>query len=87
MRNALSGTRSVDRARIRRGVDRERRIWDRLVEAHVRCLGMSSDPVPVTDHFGQTTMLRFSKLERNPKVNPAEFRFQPPKGADVLGEK
>jgi len=41
----------------------------------------------LTDHFGQTTHLRFSKLERNPKVNPAEFRFDPPKGADVLGEK
>ena len=40
----------------------------------------------LTDHFGQTTELRFSKLERNPHVNPNEFRFQPPKGADVLGE-
>jgi outer membrane lipoprotein carrier protein len=41
----------------------------------------------LTDNFGQTTELRFSKLERNPKVNPAEFRFDPPKGADVLGDK
>ncbi|HZS68078.1 MAG TPA: outer membrane lipoprotein chaperone LolA [Burkholderiales bacterium] len=41
----------------------------------------------LTDNFGQTTELRFSKLERNPKVNAAEFRFDPPKGADVLGEK
>ena len=41
----------------------------------------------LTDNFGQTTLLRFSKLERNPKVNPAEFRFDPPKGADVLGDK
>ena len=39
------------------------------------------------DHFGQTTQLRFLNLTRNPKVDPAEFRFQPPKGADVLGEK
>jgi len=39
------------------------------------------------DHFGQTTQLRFSKLVRNPKVDKSEFRFQPPKGADVLGEK
>ena len=45
------------------------------------------EAMQLTDHFGQTTMLRFSRLERNPKVNPAEFRFQPPKGADVLGEK
>jgi outer membrane lipoprotein carrier protein len=41
----------------------------------------------LTDNFGQTTLLRFSSLERNPKVNPAEFRFDPPKGADVLGDK
>jgi outer membrane lipoprotein carrier protein len=39
------------------------------------------------DHFGQTTRLRFSKLVRNPKVDRSEFRFEPPKGADVLGEK
>jgi outer membrane lipoprotein carrier protein len=40
----------------------------------------------LTDHFGQTTLLRFSKIERNPKVDPDAFRFVPPKGADVLGE-
>jgi outer membrane lipoprotein carrier protein len=39
------------------------------------------------DHFGQTTQLRFLNLVRNPKVDPSEFRFQPPNGADVLGEK
>jgi outer membrane lipoprotein carrier protein len=41
----------------------------------------------LVDHFGQTTMLRFSNLRRNPKVDKSEFRFEPPKGADVLGEK
>ncbi len=41
----------------------------------------------LTDHFGQTTFLRFSGLVRNPRVDPADFRFEPPKGADVLGEK
>jgi len=39
------------------------------------------------DHFGQTTLLRFSNLQRNPKVDKSEFRFEPPKGSDVLGEK
>jgi outer membrane lipoprotein carrier protein len=39
------------------------------------------------DHFGHTTRLRFSNLRPNPKVDPAEFRFEPPPGADVLGEK
>jgi outer membrane lipoprotein carrier protein len=36
------------------------------------------------DNFGQTTMLEFSGLERNPKLNPADFKFTPPKGADVI---
>jgi outer membrane lipoprotein carrier protein len=39
------------------------------------------------DQFGQTTTLRFSQLRRNPKVDPQTFRFDPPKGADVLGEQ
>jgi outer membrane lipoprotein carrier protein len=39
------------------------------------------------DHFGQRTLLRFLNLRRNPKVDRSEFRFEPPKGADVLGEK
>jgi len=41
----------------------------------------------LADHFGQTTLLRFSNLVRNPKVDRSEFRFEPPKNADVLGEK
>ncbi len=36
------------------------------------------------DNFGQTTVLRFSKMERNPKLNANEFKFAPPKGADVI---
>ncbi len=40
----------------------------------------------LTDHFGQTTVLRFSNITRNPLIDPAAFRFTPPKGADVLGE-
>ena len=39
------------------------------------------------DHFGQRTELRFLNLRRNPKVDKSEFRFEPPKGTDVLGEK
>jgi len=47
----------------------------------------SLQAMELTDHFGQTTHLRFSHLVRNPQVNPSEFRFDPPKGADVLGDK
>jgi outer membrane lipoprotein carrier protein len=52
-------------------------------------LGMSAAGVQameLTDHFGQTTLLRFTGIVRNPKIDPAQFRFVPPKGADVLGE-
>jgi outer membrane lipoprotein carrier protein len=38
------------------------------------------------DNFGQTTVLKFSKLERNPSLSPTEFKFAPPKGADVLSD-
>jgi len=40
----------------------------------------------LTDHFGQTTVLRFSSIVRNPPLEASAFRFVPPKGADVLGE-
>ena len=38
------------------------------------------------DGFGQTTVLRFMSLQRNPKLDPGLFRFSPPKGADVIGD-
>jgi len=50
-------------------------------------LGASGvEAMELLDHFGQTTVLRFSNLVRNPQIDPATFRFSPPKGADVLGE-
>jgi len=41
----------------------------------------------LNDTFGQTTELRFTALQRNPRVDPALFHFTPPKGADVVGDK
>jgi outer membrane lipoprotein carrier protein len=38
------------------------------------------------DNFGQTTVLRFFDLKRNPSIPASEFRFTPPQGADVIGE-
>ena len=40
----------------------------------------------LVDTFGQTTVLRFKSLERNPSLSPSLFRFSPPKGADVIGD-
>jgi outer membrane lipoprotein carrier protein len=39
------------------------------------------------DNFGQTTQLRFSNLQRNPSLGASLFRFTPPKGADVIGDR
>ena len=64
---------------------REREAGFELVRMGFNADGLQA--MELTDHFGQRTVLRFSKLERNPKVNPGEFRFDPPKGADVLGDK
>ncbi|MFO1361998.1 MAG: outer membrane lipoprotein chaperone LolA [Burkholderiales bacterium] len=41
----------------------------------------------LTDTFGQTTELRFTDFQRNPRVDAALFRFVPPPGADVIGDK
>jgi outer membrane lipoprotein carrier protein len=52
-------------------------------------LGMATSGVAameLVDHFGQTTVLRFSNVVRNPQLDPGTFHFTPPKGADVLGE-
>jgi outer membrane lipoprotein carrier protein len=52
-------------------------------------LGMATggvEAMELVDHFGQTTMLRFSNIVRNPQIDPATFRFSPPRGADVLGD-
>ena len=38
------------------------------------------------DQFGQTTVIKFSAIERNARIPPEVFRFTPPKGADVIGE-
>lgn len=39
------------------------------------------------DAFGQKSVVRFTAFERNPKLAPELFRFTPPKGADVVGDK
>ena len=53
-------------------------------------MGLSASGVQameLVDHFGQTTVLQFSALVRNPKLEAGEFRFEPPQGADVLGDR
>lgn len=52
-------------------------------------MGFSSNTLAVMelkDSFGQTTVIRFANLQRNPKIAANTFKFTPPKGADVIGE-
>jgi len=48
--------------------------------------GTGLEVMELRDHFGQTTVIRFSGLERNPKLAPGAFKFVPPKGVDVIGD-
>ncbi len=49
-----------------------------------------ADNVPremeLRDTFGNVTLLTFGRFERNAAQDPAQFRFVPPPGADVVGE-
>jgi outer membrane lipoprotein carrier protein len=40
----------------------------------------------LSDGFGQLTLLRFNRFERNPRLDAGQFRFTPPKGVDVMGD-
>lgn len=40
----------------------------------------------IVDGFGQTMNIRFLGLRRNPALSPADFRFTPPAGVDVIGD-
>jgi outer membrane lipoprotein carrier protein len=42
------------------------------------------EAMELRDQFGQTTVIKFANVERNPKIAPDAFRFAPPKGADVI---
>ena len=41
----------------------------------------------MVDNFGQTSRLYFDTITRNPKISAKEFKFTPPKGVDVIGER
>ena len=42
------------------------------------------EAMEVRDAFGQTTRFAFRAIERNPSLDPALFRFTPPRGVDVV---
>ncbi|MDD4929449.1 MAG: outer membrane lipoprotein chaperone LolA [Gallionella sp.] len=40
----------------------------------------------LNDTFGHKTVLRFSAMQRNPKLPAQQFQFTPPAGADVISD-
>jgi outer membrane lipoprotein carrier protein len=44
------------------------------------------EAMDLTDGFGQLTLVRFTRIERNVKLAPELFRFTPPAGADVISD-
>jgi outer membrane lipoprotein carrier protein len=40
----------------------------------------------LADKLGQTTLLEFSNLKRNPTLDASQFVFEVPEGADVIGD-
>jgi len=38
------------------------------------------------DTFGQTSLLKFTNFQRNPQLGAQQFKFETPKGADVVNQ-
>ena len=38
------------------------------------------------DKLGQATVIEFGSVRRNPSLDDGLFRFEPPPGADVIGQ-
>jgi outer membrane lipoprotein carrier protein len=38
------------------------------------------------DNFGQTVLLKFTSFQRNPALGAQTFRFEVPKGAEVVNQ-
>lgn len=54
--------------------------------SHVR-LGLARNVLELMeliDSFGQLTRIQFSNIERNPRIDPGAFQFDPPKGVDII---
>jgi len=49
--------------------------------------GNTLDTMEMYDHMGQVTVIRFAKLERNPKLAANLFTFTPPEGVDVIEDQ
>jgi outer membrane lipoprotein carrier protein len=76
------------------GGDADGLAWSRLTprgadgdfrELRVGIAGSELKRMLLVDKLGQTTRLEFERIERNPRIDAAAFRFTPPPGVDVVG--
>lgn len=49
-------------------------------------VGAELRAMELADSFGQTTLIHFTKIERNLALPASSFKFTPPAGVDVIGE-
>jgi outer membrane lipoprotein carrier protein len=56
-------------------------------EVRIGFSGANPARLELVDSFGQRTSIRLSGLERDPRLPADSFRFTPPKGADVIGDR
>ena len=49
--------------------------------------GSHIEVLELKDNLGQTSRLQFSALQHNPALASDLFRFKPPKGVDVIGDR
>lgn len=47
--------------------------------------GSELERLDLQDRLGQTTRISFARIERNPRLAPSLFSFEPPPGVDVVG--
>jgi outer membrane lipoprotein carrier protein len=51
----------------------------------IRFSGKQLDSMELADKLGQSTLLEFSKVQRNATIDADKFVFTPPPGVDVIG--
>lgn len=54
--------------------------------SHIR-LGLDGNVLKLMeliDNFGQLTRIEFKNIRRNPRIKPSAFKFEPPKGVDII---
>jgi len=49
--------------------------------------GRELERMELEDRLGQTARIRFSAIERNLRLSPGLFEFEPPPGVDVVGSR